>query len=80
MMDGYDMGSGGWIMMILFWTVLLAVIVWAVRYVPRGRGATGTRPPEQAREILDARLARGEIDTETYDRLRAKLGGDDTNR
>lgn len=69
MMDGFDMGSGGWIAMILYWTVLVLVVVWAVSQL---RPAA---PAERPLEILDRRLARGEIDTATYEQLRAKLTG-----
>ncbi len=76
-MDGYDMGSGGWIVVILFWAVLIGVIVWAVvRISPNRSGSSQPTPAEQPRDILDRRLARGEIDTDTYDRLRAKLSED----
>jgi len=69
MMDGYDMSSGGWIVMILFWTVLVLLVVWAVsQFRP---APTAERPLE----ILDRRLARGEIDADTYEQLRAKLTG-----
>lgn len=78
MMDGYDMGSGGWIVMVLFWAVVVAAIVWAVFVLPARRDAVqaGAGAVERPRDILDARLARGEIDTETYDQLRAKLAAD----
>ena len=71
MMDGYDMSSGGWIAMILFWTVLVLVVVWAVSQFRPSPTPTTERPLE----ILDGRLARGEIDAATYDQLRAKLTG-----
>ena len=80
MMDGYDMGSGGWITMILFWAVLVAAIVWAVRILPGRRGVPPVGPAERPGEILDRRLARGEIDTETYDQLHARLAGEDSRR
>lgn len=73
MMDGYDMGSGGWTVMILFWAVVVAAIVWAVFVLPARRDAVQAGAVERPRDILDSRLARGEIDTETYDQLRAKL-------
>jgi len=77
MMDGwYDgMSGGGWILMIVFWVGLIAAIVWAggrlfarPDQVDYSRGA-GERPGE----ILERRLASGEIDAETYDALREKL-------
>jgi len=79
MMDGwYDgMGAGGWILMTLFWIVLVALIVWGVTQLfPRSGGAEDgaaqTSGPDP-KTILDLRLARGEIDIETYDELREKL-------
>lgn len=77
MMDGwYDgMGAGGWILMTVFWVGLIAAIVWAgTRLVARPgpvdhSGGAGERPGE----ILERRLASGEIDAETYDALREKL-------
>jgi putative membrane protein len=75
MMNGYNnMDGGGWIMMIALWAALLGVIVWAVlRIVPALGGGTRGDAAERPREILDRRLARGEIDADTYDHLRAKL-------
>ena len=77
MMDGWygGMGAGGWILMTVFWVGLIAAIVWAGARlfaqpdsVDRPVGA-GERPGE----ILERRLANGEIDVETYDALREKL-------
>ena len=77
MMDGWDgMGVAGWLLMTVFWVALLAAIVWAVAnlFPARGTGDTaGTA--ERPEEVLDRRLARGEIDPATYDELRAKLRG-----
>ena len=71
MMDWYGgMGAGSWVFMVLFWVVLVALIVWAiVRLSPRA-GGDGLREPDDAQAILDRRLARGEIDPETYATLR----------
>ena len=75
MMDGYDMGSGGWTMMIILTLVVVALVIWAVaRIAPRQRETTAAMT-ERPREILDRRLARGEIDSDTYDKLCAKLAG-----
>ncbi len=74
-MDGYDMGNGGWGLMIVAWVVLLAVIVWAVVRIAPGVGVSRSSPDERPLDILDRRLARGEIDADGYDRLRAKLMG-----
>lgn len=77
MMDGWDgMGVAGWLLMTVFWVALLAAIVWAVAslFPARGTGDAAERV-ERPDEILDRRLARGEIDSATYDELRAKLRG-----
>ena len=74
MMDGYDMG-GGWVLMVVAWAALLAVIVWAVVRIAPGTGATPAPPREQPLEILHRRLASGEIDADTYEHLRDKLTG-----
>ena len=59
-------GGGGWLlmgfMMVLFWTLVVGLIIWAVR----GHHAAPRQDAEQARRILDERLARGEIDVEDY--------------
>ena len=74
--DG-GMTTAGWIFMTLFWILLLVVIVWAIAQVlPSRGGSTEPKPPEETdapETILARRLARGEIDTEEYDRLRRKL-------
>jgi len=80
MFGGFGMGGGGWVLMSVFWIVVVAVIVWAiVRLVPSRTDDGGEprraadEPPEKPREILDRRLASGEIDLETYEELRSKL-------
>jgi len=70
--DG-GMGGGAWILMTAFWVVLIGAIVWAVASLFPARGAGGESVGERPEEILDRRLARGEIDPATYDELRAKL-------
>ncbi|HWT82566.1 MAG TPA: SHOCT domain-containing protein [Candidatus Methylomirabilis sp.] len=66
----------GLVVMIAFW----GVIGWAIWYFVTG----STSQPEQsgrtddAKRILDQRLARGEIDAEEYRRLREVMGGDGT--
>lgn len=74
MMDWYGgMGAGGWILTMLVWVVLIALIVWvAVRLFPT-RGTQAEETIERPEELLDRRLARGEIDPDTYDKLREKL-------
>ena len=73
MMHGWnlDMDGGAWIFMGVFWVALLVVIVWMLSSgFGRGRSGEARERPE---EILDRRLAAGEIDVATYDELKAKL-------
>ena len=67
------MGAGGWIAMTFLWAAVLAVAVWAVtRFFP-----ADARPDQQssAVDLLDRRLAAGEIDTEAYRQTRDELAG-----
>lgn len=85
MMNGWDggMGWGGWFFMSLFWVLLLVVIVWAaVQLFPGRRDSvapvTGPSPlpappTENPQQILERRLAAGEIDLETFEKLRTTL-------
>jgi uncharacterized membrane protein len=72
------MNTGGWVFMVLgnvvIWGLIFAFIFWLAQdWRARGQHRDmGTEPP--AREILDRRLASGEIDTEEYSRLRDALG------
>ena len=82
MMNGWDGGmtTTGWIFMGLFWVLLILVIVWAITQVlPARSGSPEPKPPvkdDSPETILAQRLARGEIDAETYDALREKLHDD----
>ena len=77
MMNGfYDgMGAGGWLLMAVFWVALIAAVVWAVAslFPMMGRQPPGRHLAERPAEILDRRLASGEIDAATYETLRTKL-------
>jgi uncharacterized membrane protein len=81
--NGNHMGAGGWVFMAIIMVVLLgllvAFIVWLVgdqRRRPHHEGAMTGRPAPvtgSASEILDRRLATGEISIEEYERLKASL-------
>jgi putative membrane protein len=70
-----------WLGMIAFWGFLIWAIYALVTGATRRTGPgprQGERGGDDARRILDQRLARGEIDTDEYRRLRDALGsGDD---
>ena len=83
---GMDWGWGwmfsGGLMMVLFWGVLIALVVLAVRGLTGGASGTNrntdvattrraAEPPPL--EILQARYARGEISREEYETVRRDL-------
>lgn len=73
MMMGF--GGFGLIVMILFQVAVIAGVVWLVRTV----GGSNIQIPGQmqsgtnAREILDQRFARGELDREEYQAMKKDL-------
>ncbi len=76
MMGWYGNGMGPlmWLGMGLFWLVLLGLIVWLVlRLLPGSSEPATGGTSESAVEILDRRMANGEIDTETWQVQRAAL-------
>lgn len=67
MMGGFGMGGAG-----ILWVILLGVAIWAI---VSATNKTPTRSPTgSARDVLDARLARGELSVEEYRKLRETLG------
>ncbi|WP_407343432.1 SHOCT domain-containing protein [Pengzhenrongella phosphoraccumulans] len=80
---GGGMGAGMWLFMGLFWIALIALIIWLViRLLPShaepGTTTTSVQPTasamqESPMDILDRRLAQGEIDLDTYQAHRAAL-------
>lgn len=69
MMWGGGMGWGAWLLMALTTVAFWALVVFGIVALFRGTGGAGTREPDPgrgARQILDERFARGEIDAEEY--------------
>jgi putative membrane protein len=78
---GNGMGSFGWLGMGVFWIVLLGLIVWlVVRLLPSGTGSTSRSAGDSAAEILDRRMASGEIDVPAWQAQRAALQGAQDSR
>lgn len=65
-------GVGGWIamslMMLVFWGVPIALVVWLIRSSFHPRQAAGAPPRSSAEQVLAERYARGEIDEEEFTR------------
>jgi len=77
-MWGYGPSAWGWLMMVLgtlFWVALLALIVLAIMRLWPGEGTFRSSSPreDEALAILRQRYARGEIDTEEFERMRREL-------
>lgn len=74
-----DTGAGWWVLMVvammLFWGVVIGLVVWLVRGgLTRNDQAAG--PPAQSPlELLDQRLASGDVSPEDYERRREILSG-----
>src|SRR5215471_1429675 len=78
-------GNAGWAFwqIALTWTVMIAfggLLIWAVyALITSGRGKPGAGATgDGARQVLDERLARGEIDTGEYRRLRDTMAEADS--
>lgn len=73
---GGHMGwAGGWFMW-LFWLaalVLIVVAIWALLQRAASPGHESRPEGRSAEEILKERLARGEIDEDTFRRIRDEL-------
>ena len=73
-MDG-GWGWGMWIVMLLGTIGFWLLVAYVVRIVIQGRHTDATRPAAgpTALQLLDERLARGEIDPEEYERTKRLL-------
>ncbi|MBI3750696.1 MAG: SHOCT domain-containing protein [Chloroflexi bacterium] len=66
MMFGWSIGLEAWAWMGI-WILVIAVLVWFLVREPRRSG------PDDAMDILRARLARGEISVEEFEHARSLL-------
>ena len=75
MMGWYGaMGPLAGLAMLVFWVALLWLIIWAVgRLLPGSSGETTCAKSESPVEILDRRLANGEIDMHDWQAQRSAL-------
>ena len=69
---GGGMGSLGWLGIGVFWLALILLVIWlVVRLLPSSAKTRNTG--ESALEILDRRLADGQIDVEPWQAQRAAI-------
>ncbi len=61
--------AGSWFMWI-FWLALLLLVFAAIRWLSTGSGDSDRRSSEDAESILKRRYAAGEIDEQTFRRMR----------
>jgi putative membrane protein len=74
------MSAAGWILSVLWTLIIIALVVAGIMWLisalssrhNRGPSAEASRP--SAREILDRRLASGELNVEQYKQLRDTIG------
>ena len=71
---GWEMSAGGWIWMGV-WVLALIVMVWFLTRSPQS-----SQPTQDAREILRARFARGEISQAEYEQATRVLYPDRESR
>lgn len=78
--DHMDWSGSAWVMAVVMILVGLAVvggIIWAIVFASRSAHDSGTLAAPNgpsARDLLDQRYARGEIDTADYNERRSALG------
>ena len=76
MMGGWGMGWFGMIFMILFWVLVIAGIVFLVRWLHQSTGKTsysGGSTGSQAMDILKERYAKGEIAHDEFESMKKEI-------
>lgn len=72
--DGYGwMNGGGMILMALIWILIIGLGIWLVTWLTRRDKSTPIQ--ETPRQMLDRRLAAGEIDAAAYAQARRLIEG-----
>jgi putative membrane protein len=73
MMWDHGWGAGSWLLMSFMMWVLSGLVIAGVLWLVRGHRLPQPRDAAQARQILDGRFARGEIDEADYATRRDQL-------
>lgn len=72
-MMGGGYGLFGGLTMLVFWVVVIALIVYGIRWLSEGGRRSGPGRRNDALDILRDRFARGEIEEEEFKRRKAAL-------
>jgi putative membrane protein len=70
-MNGWGMGFGGGIFMILFWVLVVLGIVYLFKLLMGG--SKNRREPESALDILKKRYAKGEVSKEEFKEMKKDI-------
>jgi uncharacterized membrane protein len=74
---GEHMTTAGWVFMslgmLILVVLLVALVMWIMSQRGRPDGGQSPRSNMSAREVLDHRLASGEVTADQYDQLRKRL-------
>jgi len=74
MMGGmWGFGAFGMIFVVLFWGLLIFLVVWGIVRLTGGQGLSKSESHDSALEILQKRLASGEVTDEEYEKIRKKI-------
>ena len=70
MFEGHGFGGGG---MWIFWILIVIALIWFVTFATRRESGPSTKQ-KTAREILEERYARGEIEHDEFEQKKKDLG------
>ncbi len=86
MMNMMNNGAGGWMMggmwllSVLFWILIIVGVVLIVRWLTERYGQGKTSPDESPLDILKKRYAKGDIDRETFEKMKQDIEARDRER
>ena len=73
MMDGHMMAPWGWIFMLIFWALVIAALIYLVRWLVSRNSPGGNDGRPAPLDILKERYARGEISREEFEQMKKDL-------